>query len=149
MHLRRVAGTVVISTLCACGLDLAGLAPIPEVTVPGADTAPERDAASADATTGSFSASPDPLDDASAPATAADAALATADARDDTTSSTLSATDAAADGATGPCERLAACCPRLLVPEFVIPCLVDAMQDAGEVACETGLASLVDAGVCP
>jgi hypothetical protein len=151
MHLRRVAGTIAVSTLWACGLDLTGLGPIPEAAVSAPDhTVPASDASSADPMTGSFSTGADPLGDASAPATAVDAALATADASDDATSSTLAPADAAAaDGPMGPCQRLAACCPRLLVPELVLPCLVGAMEDAGDMACETGLASLADAGVCP
>jgi hypothetical protein len=149
MRLRRVAGTVAISALWACGLDLTGLGPIPEVPVSEPDAMPESDASSANPMNGSFSTHADPVDDASAPATAVDAALAAADASDDTTGSTLAPADAAADDAMGPCQRLAACCPRLLVPEFVLPCLVSAMQDAGDMACETGLASLADAGVCP
>jgi hypothetical protein len=149
MHLRLIVGTVVISALCACGLDLGGLAVIPEGAAPRADTMPDGDASFADATNGSFSTDPDPVDDAGAPAAAIDAALATSDAVDDATPSTLAATDAAADAALGPCERLAACCPRLLLPALSITCLVVAMEDAGDVACETNLASLVDAGVCP
>jgi hypothetical protein len=147
--LRLVVGTVVISALCACGLGLDGLAPIQEVAVPRADAMPDRDASSPDTATGSFSTDPDPGDDASAPATASNAALPTSDAGDDATRPSLAATDAAADGAVGPCQRLAACCPRLLLPEFSITCLVVAMQDAGDAACETDLASLIDAGVCP
>ncbi len=149
MHLRLIVGTVVISALCACGLDLGGLALIPESAAPHADTMPEPDASFADATAGSFSTDPGPVNDASAPATPVDAALATSDAVDDATPATLAVTDAAAGGDAGPCERLAACCPRLLLPALSITCLVVAMEDAGDVACETNLASLVDAGVCP
>jgi hypothetical protein len=149
MHLRLIVGTVVIPALCACGLDLGGLAVIPEGAARRADTMPDRDASFADATSGSFSTDPDPVEDASAPATATDAAFATRDAGDDATSSTLAATDAAAGGDAGPCERLAACCPRLLLPELSLPCIVVAMQDGGDVTCETDLATLVDAGVCP
>jgi hypothetical protein len=149
MHLRLIVGTVVISALCACGLDLGGLALIPVGPAPRAETMPDRDASLADAMTGSFSTDPDPVADASGRATAVDADLVTSDVIDDATSSTLAAIDAAADGAAGPCERLAACCPRLLLPALSIPCIVVAMQDAGDVTCETDLTSLVDAGVCP
>ena len=89
----------------------------------------------------------DPVDDASATATAVDAARATVDAGDDATSSMRAVTVAATDGGMGPCQRLAACCPQLLVPEFVLACLVGATQDAGAGACEMGLASIADAGV--
>ena len=36
----------------------------------------------------------------------------------------------------------------LLAPQLVIPCLLIAMQDAGDMACEESLAPLADAGVC-
>jgi hypothetical protein len=150
MHLRRVAETIAISTLWACGLDRTGLGPVPEVAASGPDMVAESDGGSANPVTGSFSTGADPVVDASAPTAAADAALATVDASDATTTrSTLAPADAAADDAMGPCQRLAACCPRLFVPEFVLPCLVSAVQDAGDMACESGLANLADAGVCP
>ena len=57
MHLRRIAETIAISTLWACGLDRTGLGPVPEVVASGPDVVPESDSGSANPVAGSFSTS--------------------------------------------------------------------------------------------
>jgi hypothetical protein len=61
----------------------------------------------------------------------------------------LDSSSTSVDASASLCARLLQCCPRLLAPPLALACIAGAMQDGGDGACQTTLASLADAGVCP
>jgi hypothetical protein len=159
MRFHLAAGTALVLTLSACGLDRWGEELLVEAGAPASQPSAtsglgaEPDADVVDATDQVFPGTPSAAGEAGLRSAAADAAAPVDAAMNavvdgGSPSDAVSLSDGASD-AGDPCARLAACCPNLIIPQATIPCLLVAVQDAGDSQCEMSLAQIADAGFCP